>query len=53
MSFKTEKEISDGLEQIKFICKDYCEKCPSYHGIGETDLAFCSIDKSSLIKEKK
>ena len=53
MSGMTEKEISDGLEQIKFICKDYCGKCPSYQGTGETDLAFCSIGKSSLIKEKK
>ena len=53
MSGMTDKEISDGLEQIKFICKDYCGKCPSYHGTGETNLAFCSIGKSSLIIEKK
>ncbi|MHA1187072.1 MAG: DUF2769 domain-containing protein [Candidatus Heimdallarchaeota archaeon] len=53
MSGMTEKEISDGLEQVKFMCKDYCGKCPSYQGTGETDLGFCSIGKSSKIKEKK
>ena len=53
MNGMTDKEISDGLEQIKYICKDYCGKCPSYQGTGETNLAFCSIGKSSLIKEKK
>jgi len=53
MSEMTEKEISDGIEQIKFICKDYCGKCPSYLGTGENKLAFCSIGKGSQIKEKK
>ncbi|MHA1188399.1 MAG: DUF2769 domain-containing protein [Candidatus Heimdallarchaeota archaeon] len=46
-------DISDGLEQVKFMCKDYCGKCPSYQGTGETDLGFCSIGKSAKIKEKK
>jgi len=53
MAGMTEKEINDGIEQLKYICKDYCGKCPSYQGTGETNLAFCSIGKSSLIKEKK
>jgi hypothetical protein len=47
MNGMTEKEINDGVEQIKYICKDYCGKCPSYQGTGETNLAFCSIGKSS------
>jgi len=49
----TEKEINDGIEQLKYICKDYCGKSPSYQGTRETNLAFCSIGKSSLKKEKK
>jgi len=53
MAGMTEKEINDGIEQLKYICKDYCGKCPSYQGTGETNLAFCSIGKSALIKEKK
>jgi hypothetical protein len=53
MNGMTERQINEGLEQIEFICKDYCGKCPSYQGTGEVNLAFCSIGKSSLIKEKK
>ena len=53
MAGMTEKEINDGIKQLKYICKDYCGKCPSYQGTGETNFAFCSIGKSSLIKEKK
>ena len=49
----TEKQIRDGIEQTKFMCKDYCGKCPSYQGSGETNLAFCSVGKSTKIKEKK
>jgi len=49
----TEKQIQDGLEQTKFMCKDFCGKCPSYQGTGETNLAFCSIGKSAHIKERK
>ncbi len=53
MNAMTEKQLQDSLEQVKFMCKDYCGKCPSYVGTGETNLAFCSIGKSSIIKEKK
>lgn len=53
MDRMTEKQKNDAFEQVKFICKDYCGKCPSYEGTGETNLAFCSIGKSSLIKEEK
>ena len=53
MNGMTESQINEGLKQIEFICKDYCGKCPSYQGTGEVNLAFCSIGKSSLIKEKK
>jgi len=53
MDGMTEKQKQDSLEQVKHTCKDYCGKCPSLIGTGETDLAFCSIGKSSLIKEKK
>lgn len=53
MDVMTEQQKNEGLEQIKFICKDYCGKCPSQNGTGETNFAFCSIGKSSLITEKK
>ena len=53
MKGMTEKQLQESLEQVKFMCKDYCGKCPSYQGTGETNLAFCSIGKSSIIKEKK
>lgn len=49
----TEKQKNDGLENTKFICKDYCGKCPSYQGSGEEDLAFCMIGKSRKINEEK
>jgi len=49
----TEKQIQDGLEQTKFMCKEFCGKCSSYQGTGETDFAFCSIGKSTHIKVKK
>ena len=49
----TEKQKNDGLENTKFICKDYCGKCPSYQGTGEADLAFCMIGRSNKITEEK
>lgn len=53
MEKMTEKQLIENLEQVKYMCKDYCGKCSSYQGTGETDFAFCSIGKSSIIKEKK
>lgn len=53
MEGMTEKEISDSIEQLKFFCKGYCGKCPSYQGTGETHLAFCSLGKSQKIQGKK
>lgn len=53
MERMTEKQIREGIEQIKFMCKDYCGKCPSYQETGETNLAFCSVGMSSKVKEKK
>ncbi|MHA1156460.1 MAG: hypothetical protein ACTSQK_10165 [Candidatus Heimdallarchaeota archaeon] len=48
MSGMTEKEISDGLKQIKFICKDYCGKYPSYQRTGETNLVLLLLSLQSL-----
>jgi hypothetical protein len=53
MSEMTDKELKDGIEHLKFICKDYCGKCPSYQGTEEMKLAFCTTGKSSKILEKK
>lgn len=53
MDSMTEKQKREGEENTKYICKDYCGKCPSYVGTGETNLAFCFAGKSSIIKENK
>jgi hypothetical protein len=53
MEKMTEKQLIESLEQVKYTCRNYCGKCPSYQGTGETELGFCSIGKSSVIKEKK
>lgn len=53
MNGMSERQLQENLEQVKYMCKDYCGKCPSYQGTRETDFAFCSIGKSSHIKEKK
>lgn len=49
----TERQKRENQEQVLYICKDYCGKCPSHKGIEETALGFCMIGKSSVIKEKK
>ena len=49
----TEKQKRESTEQVKYTCKDFCGKCPSYEGDGENELAFCMIGKSSKIKEQK
>lgn len=40
-------------ENVLYICKDYCGKCPTNHGTGETTLAFCALGKSTAIQEQK
>jgi len=47
-----EKQKKDSREQI-YLCKDYCEKFPSYKRTKEEFLAFCMKRKSSIITEKK
>ena len=49
----SEKQKRDSREQVIYMCRDYCGKCPSYEGTGEDTLAFCMEGKSSLITEKK
>jgi len=49
----TDKQWENSIEQVIYMCKDYCGKCPSYTGTGEESLAFCMVGKSSIIKEKK
>ncbi|NHJ05515.1 MAG: DUF2769 domain-containing protein [Candidatus Heimdallarchaeota archaeon] len=53
MDMMTEQQKREGLENTKYICRDYCGKCPSREEKRETKMAFCTIGKSSLIKEKK
>jgi len=49
----SEKQRRNSREQVIYICRDYCGKCPSYEGTGEESLAFCMVGKSSVITEKK
>jgi len=49
----SEKEKKDSREQVIYMCREYCGKCPSHEGTGEESLAFCMVGKSSVITEKK
>ena len=49
----SEKQKKDSREQVIYMCKDYCGKCPSYEGAGEESLAFCMEGKSSVITAKR
>jgi hypothetical protein len=47
----SEEDRKRSLKQIIEFCQ--CSKCPSYSGVGETDLVFCALSKSELIHEQK
>jgi hypothetical protein len=49
----SEEEMAKKIEELKVVCKNYCGPCPSYTGTGETELAFCALGKSKVIKEDK
>jgi hypothetical protein len=49
----SEKQQKDSRENVIYICREYCGKCPSYEGTGEESRAFCMVGKSSVITEKK
>ncbi|MBA7514097.1 hypothetical protein ES705_06121 [subsurface metagenome] len=49
----TEKQWKDSIDQVIYICRDYCGKSPSHEGTGEKALAFCMVGESSVITEKK
>ena len=47
-----EKQMKEMMVHIKEVCKEYCGKCPSYEGTGETDFGFCGPGKSEKITEE-
>lgn len=49
----TEKQKQQNREQVKFMCRQYCGKCPSRQGTGEQMLGFCMEGKSAIITQKK
>ncbi|MHA1267084.1 MAG: DUF2769 domain-containing protein [Candidatus Helarchaeota archaeon] len=49
----SERQKRESREQIIYMCKNYCGRCPSYLNTGEKIVAFCMEGKSSLITEKK
>ncbi len=53
MASMTEKQKKENREQVQFMCKGICGKCPSYLGSGEKKFAFCMEGKSSNISKKK
>lgn len=40
-------------ENVIHLCKEYCGKCPTNQGTGETLIAFCSLGKSIIIRKYK
>lgn len=48
-----DKQMKEWMIRTKGVCKEYCGKCPSYEGTGETDLVFCAMGKSDKITEEK
>ncbi len=53
MAHMSEKDQKRNAENVIGFCKDYCGKCPTYKGTGETKLGFCTLGKSSVIEEQK
>ncbi|MFX1294879.1 MAG: DUF2769 domain-containing protein [Promethearchaeota archaeon] len=49
----SEKQKKTNREQVIYMCRNYCGKCPSHEGTGEESLGFCMVGKSSVITEKK
>lgn len=53
MAGMSQEEMMAKVEENKKICADYCGKCPSYEGTGETKLVFCALGKSDKITQEK
>ena len=53
MAGMSEKEMKAKIEESKKICANYCGKCPTYRGTGETKLVFCANGKSDKIQKEK
>jgi len=49
----SQKQQKESREQVIYMCREYCGRCPSRAGTGEENLAFCMMGKSSIITEKK
>jgi hypothetical protein len=53
MSGMTPEEMNAKIKELSKVCADYCGKCPTYDGTGETDLVFCAKGKSGKITDEK
>lgn len=51
MGKMSEKEIKRSAEQVLYLCQ--CSKCKTCMGSGETNLVFCSLGRSEVIRERK
>ncbi len=53
LAHMSEVDQKRSVENLIGFCEEYCGKCPTYEGSGETALGFCTIGKSSIIQEQK
>ncbi len=53
MAHMSEADQARSVENAIGFCAEYCGKCPTYEGTGETALVFCTLGKSSIIAEQK
>ncbi len=53
LAYMSEADQQKSAANVIGFCEDYCGKCPSYEGTGETKLGFCTLGKSSVIHEQK
>ena len=49
----SEVDQKRSVENLIGYCEEYCGKCPTYEGSGETTLGLCTIGKSTKIQEQK
>lgn len=53
MENMAQEEMQKQIQEVKKVCKDYCGKCPTYKGTGETEFGFCATGKADKITEEK
>lgn len=52
ISLMSEAEITNMIDDIKAICRNFCGECPSYTATDETELAFCARGTAEKVCEE-